>query len=62
MNGYNITLIGSNYTITTQVMAEDEDEAFEQAHYTLINSTPSIDLFDQNLRYEAELIEVMEDN
>ena len=60
MNGYNLTIIADNYTITTQVMAEDEEQAFEQALYTLINSNPKIDLFDEDLRYEAEFLEVVE--
>jgi len=60
MNAYNLTIIADNYTITTQVMAEDEYLAFEQALYTLINSKPEIDLFDEELRYEAEFLEVVE--
>lgn len=62
MNGYNLSIIASNYVIITQVIAGDEDQALEQALYTLINSEPSLDLFDQDLKYEAELLEVMEDN
>jgi len=62
MNGYDLSIIGSNYVILTQVMAADEDQALEQALYTLINSEPSLDLFDEDLKYEAELVEVMEEN
>lgn len=61
MNAYKVTILGSNYSITTDVMAENEDLAFEQALYTLINSTPKIDLFDEELRYEAEFLEVVND-
>jgi len=60
MNAYKVTILGSNYSITTDVMAENEEQAFEQALYTLINSTPKIDLFDKELRYEAEFLEVVE--
>jgi len=56
-NGYWVTIVGSNYEITTDTMAANEEDAFVQALYTLINSTPSIDLFDQDLKYKAELIE-----
>lgn len=62
MNGYDLSIIGSNYVILTQVTAADEDQALEQALYTLINSEPSLDLFDKDLKYEAELVEVMEEN
>ena len=62
MNGYNLSIIGSNYVIVVQVMAADEDQALEQALYTLINSEPSLDLFNEDLKYEAELLEVMEEN
>jgi hypothetical protein len=61
MNAYKVTILGSNYSITTDVMAENEDLAFEQALYTLINSVPKIDLFDEELRYEAEFLEVVND-
>jgi len=60
MNAYKVTILGSNYSITTDVMAVNEDLAFQQALYTLINSTPKIDLFDEELRYEAEFLEVVE--
>jgi len=60
MNAYNLTIVADNYTITTQVMAYNEDLAFRQALYTLINSNPKIDLFDEELRYEAEFLEVVE--
>lgn len=60
MNAYNLTIIADNYTITTQVMAPNEDLAFQQALYTLINSDPKIDLFDEDLRYEAEFLEVVQ--
>jgi len=62
MNIYEVTIFGSNYEIRTQVIAETKEAAFEQALYTLINSTPKLDLFSIELEYEAELIEVMEEN
>ena len=62
MNGYEVTIFGSNYEIRTEVMAWNEWQAFEQALYTLINSEPKINLFDVDLKYEAELLEVMEEN
>lgn len=57
MNGYSVSISVSNYIVTTDVMAEDSEQAFEQALYTLINSDPKIDLFDKEVRYETELIE-----
>ena len=62
MNGYEVTIFGSNYEIRTEVMAWNEWQAFEQALYTLINSEPKIDLFDVGLKYEAEFIEKVEEN
>jgi len=60
MNGYNITIVGSNYQIDLQAMGEDKDDALNSALYTLINSEPKIDLFDQELQYEAEFVERIE--
>lgn len=57
MNGYSVSISVSNYVVTTDVMAEDSEQAFEQALYTLVNSDPKIDLFDKEVRYETELIE-----
>lgn len=56
-NGYYVTIVGSDYEITTDAMADNEEDAFEQALYKLINSVPKIDLFDTDLKYKAELIE-----
>lgn len=60
MNGYNITIVGSNYEITTQAMGENPDHALEQALFALINSEPSIDLFGQDLLYRSEFVEKVE--
>lgn len=59
MNGYSLTIHGDNYRINLGVMAEDKDSAFEAGLYTLINSEPKLDLFDMQLTYEAEFIEVI---
>jgi len=60
MNGYNVTIYGDEYRIELQAMGTDGEDAFEQALYTLINSEPKIDLFDHDLKYEAEFVEVVE--
>ena len=62
MNGYQVSLVGSNYVIITDVLADNEEHAFEQALYTLINSDPKIDFFDFDLQYQAEFIEKIEEN
>lgn len=59
MNGYDLTICCSNYTINLLVMAEDKETAFEAGLYTLINSEPKLDLFDMQLTYEAKFIEVI---
>lgn len=56
-NGYEFTIHGSNYQIVVSSMGDTQEEAFEWALYTLINSTPKLDLFGEDLNYEAELIE-----
>ena len=62
MNGYEIRIWGSNYVIVLEATGEDEDDAFNNSLYTLINSEPKIDLFGQDLKYIAEFIEKIEDN
>lgn len=56
-NGYLFKIQGSDYLIEVDSMGETPDEAFEWALYKLINSTPKLDLFGQDLTYEVELIE-----
>lgn len=55
-NGYDFVIVGSDYEIKVDSMGDTPDEAFEWALYKLINSTPKLDLFEQDLEYRVEAI------